>query len=145
MVAVAYDRFLLQSSSEKSNEVLTMMVVTRAVLNFIFSVFFSASYTPGYVTTYNAFIFSLNNKEGISAFKSKVADPQSAIYRLSTYGPTFGRGYDIFISDKADSNKKSLAAFGLTYPAPSGVQDPLTLLAGSDYFTPDEWEVFYLA
>ena len=122
-----------------------MLVVTRAVLNFIFCVFFSASYTPGYVTTYNAFIFSLNNKEGISAFKSKVADPQSAIYRLSTYGPTFGRGYDIFISDKADSNKKSLAAFGLTYPAPSGVQDPLTLLAGSDYFTPDEWEVFYLA
>jgi len=99
----------------------------------------------GGATTNNAFIFSLRNKEGIPAFKSPVADPRGAIFRLSTYGPTFGGGIELYISDKAYGNKNSFAFLGNSYPPPSGVQDQFTILGGSDSFTPDEWEVFYLA
>lgn len=60
-------------------------------------------------------------------------------------GPTFGKGYDISIANKARNNTKSYARFGVTYQLPSQVQDRKTVLAGRLNFTPDEVEVFYLA
>ena len=73
-----------------------------------------------------------------------MADPSKAIYRWSESGPKFGEG-DIFIADNANSNNQSFAFFGKSYPVPSGVQDRLTILAGSLNFSPDDWEVLYLA
>jgi len=68
-----------------------------------------------------------------------VADPLRAIYRFSDFGPTFG--FDITISQGQDSR----SFFGQYYSVPSGVQHPFTILAGAQFFTPDDWEVFYLA
>ena len=65
-----------------------------------------------------------------------------AIYRWSGYGPVFGD--DIEIANNANSNSFSFARLGLYYPAPAAVQDPDTILAGTEYFSPDEVEVFYL-
>ena len=45
------------------------------------------------------FIFSLINKEGLTSFKSMVNSPQHAIYRESGYGPIFGGGHAILISN----------------------------------------------
>ena len=45
----------------------------------------------------------------------------------------------------ANSNSLSYAKFGVSYAVPSGVQDSDTILAGTLGFTPDDWEVFYLA
>ena len=75
-----------------------------------------------------------------------VTRPSYAIYRAPGYGPTFGTGWDIYIADIANSNTNSYADFGQhnDYSVPSGVQDLFTLLAGTNYFTADEWEVFYL-
>ena len=70
--------------------------------------------------------------------------PDYAIYRLSSYGPTFGGGHDIAISDNANSNTNSYTHFGFYYSLPSGIKDRKTILAGTYYFTPDEVEVFYL-
>ena len=42
--------------------------------------------------------------------------------------------------------KKSCSRYfgsGGYYTAPSGMKDGNTILAGSQYYTPDEWEVFY--
>ena len=67
-----------------------------------------------------------------------------AIYRSSSYGPTFGGGHDIVIKDNANSNTDSYANFGQSYSLPSGIKDRITILAGTYKFTPDEVEVFYL-
>ena len=67
-----------------------------------------------------------------------------AIYRSSSYGPTFGGGHDIAISDNANSNTNSFTEFASSYSRPSGIKDRKTILAGTYTFTPDEVEVFYL-
>ena len=73
---------------------------------------------------------------------SEVRRPDRAIYRGSGYGPLFGSG--IYIANNANSNSRSYAGLGGTYPAPAAVQDRYTILAGTEYFSPDEVEVFYL-
>ena len=105
--------------------------------------FLSSGSSGGYVSTSNAFIFSLRNKEGLGPFKSMVT-VSNTIYRDSSYGPTFGGGHDIHIHNNANSNTNSYTYFGTSYSVPSGVQDKKTLLAGTYKFTPDEVEVFYL-
>ena len=73
-----------------------------------------------------------------------VTKPSYAIYKYSSYGPTFGNGHDINIKNNANSNTNSYTYFGYDYSLPSGVQDWKTILAGTYKFTPDEVEVFYL-
>ena len=65
-----------------------------------------------------------------------------AIGRGSSYGPVFGS--DIEIVNNANSNSNSRAGLGRYYPAPAAVQDQYTILAGTEYFSLDEVEVFYL-
>lgn len=72
-----------------------------------------------------------------------VKRPSYAIYRGSSYGPTFGAGNDIWIADNANSNTNSYTSFGDSYSVPSGVKDRYTILAGTREFSPDEVEVFY--
>ena len=73
---------------------------------------------------------------------SEVRRPDTAIDRLSWYGPVFGS--DIYIFNNANSSSSSEAGLGLSYPAPAAVQNRYTILAGTKYFSPDEVEVFYL-
>ena len=123
------------------------MIKAKLILLFVTFILFScpSESSGGYGTTSKAFIFSLNNKEGLKPFKSNVTIPGYAIYRRSGYGPAFGYGGNIHIADQANSNANSFTRFGHFYSVPSGVTDPQTILAGSYYFTPDDWEVFYLA
>ena len=97
----------------------------------------------GYGSTSEAFIFSLNNDEGLEPFVSKVKKGYSrfAIYRVSYYGPCFAMS--VTIGYNAGSNI-TRAYFRSAYPAPPAVQDRFTVLAGTPYFPPDEVEVFYL-
>ena len=53
-------------------------------------------------------------------------------------------GFDIYIANNANSNSDSYARLGGHYPAPAAVQNPNTILAGTERFSPDEVEVFYL-
>ena len=70
-----------------------------------------------------------------------------SIYCSSGYGPTFGGGHDIYISNYASSKSNSYSNLGYTYSPPSGYSyDSIfaqTFLAGSHSFTPDEVETFY--
>ena len=96
----------------------------------------------GYGYTRKAFIFSISNKEELDPFVSEVERPGSAIYRWSWNGPCFGD--DIVITNNANSNSYSYARLYVYYPAPAAVQNRLTILAGTKYFSLDEVEVFYL-
>ena len=73
---------------------------------------------------------------------SEVRRPDWAIYRGSGSGPWFG--YDIYIDNNSNSSSYSRAGLGVYYPAPAAVQNPRTILAGTENFSPDEVEVFYL-
>ena len=120
----------------------------KAMLMLLFLTLFlfscSSESSGGYSYTSNAFIFSLSNKEDLKPFKSKVREPARAIYRRRNFGPAFGRLGDIYIADQANSHGESYTNFGNSYSVPSEVTDRYTILAGSDPFTPDDWEVFYL-
>ena len=96
----------------------------------------------GYGETPNAFIFSLNNSEGLAPFMSKVKREykQFAIYRHSGYGPAFGD--DLVIKAKISQSRARLGSF---YSVPASVKDSLAILKGpGTYFSPDKVEVFYL-
>ena len=93
--------------------------------------------------TPNAFIFSLNNFEGLAPFVSKVKEKktQRAIDRRSDSGPVFGQ--DLFIH--LDTVWRSYAYLNGYYSVPVLVTDELAVLDGHrGTFSPDEVEVFYL-
>ena len=101
------------------------------------------------MSSVNAFLFSLKNKDNLKPFKA-------AVYRLShtafnhriDFGPTFGAGHDLYISNNANLNTASYTNFGHTYQLPPGYTSNAAntdaLLAGTRHFTPSEVEVFYL-
>ena len=98
-----------------------------------------------------AFLFSLVNKPGWAPVKlpqtGKYSSSRYSIYCGSSYGPTFGNGFDIYISSYASTNSNSYSNLGYTYSPPSGYSYgstfARTFLAGTYKFTPDEVETFY--
>ena len=80
--------------------------------------------------------------EKLAPFLSKVKRAEYAIYRWPYFGPVFG--YDVYITNDANSGKFSFARLGEAYSVPAVVQNRKTILAGTLDFSPDEVEVFYL-
>ena len=101
-----------------------------------------------YFQSNNAFLFSLKNSDN-QHYKMTVKSPVYAIYCRSTYGPTFGGGHDLRISDNCHLNTNSYSNLGHTYKLPTGyvygTDQARRLLAGtySYNFKVDEYEVFY--
>ena len=92
--------------------------------------------------TPNAFIFSLNNFEGLAPFVSRVKKEkiQDAIIGGSFAGPIFGQDLSIYL------NSPSNVDLGHYYSVPALVKDKTTILLGHQgSFSPNEVEVFYLA
>ena len=116
-------------------------------------IFFLGSSCDGYRYDSKAFLFSLVNKPGWAPVKLTQTGKYSyqrahSTTSCSSYGPTFGFGWDIHIYDHASSNTHSQANLGYTYAAPSGYSFgstfARTFLAGTPvYFQPDEVETFY--
>ena len=114
------------------------------MLYFLF-VLLESSRKPKYAETPNAFIFSLNNSEGLAPFISKVKPDKTAraIQRRSDTGPKFAT--DLIIYLDASSISRSRAVLGSYYSVPASVEDGGTVLKGPGAnFSPDEVEVFYL-
>ncbi|KAK8807468.1 hypothetical protein WA158_004227 [Blastocystis sp. Blastoise] len=53
------------------------------------------------------FLFTLSNEHGIPPTKYDNTNSNCGIYCSSSYGPTFGGGFDIYISDQCHSNTNS--------------------------------------
>ena len=105
--------------------------------------------SSGYQYDSKAFLFSLVNKPGWAPVKlpRTVGYTVYSIYSSPSYGPLFGGGNDIRISNYASSNSNSYSNLGDTYSPPSGYSHgstfAQTFLAGTYKFTPDEVETFY--
>ena len=69
-----------------------------------------------------AFLFSLVNKPGWAPVKlpqtGKYSSSKASLFFYSSYGPTFGGGYDIYLSNYASSNINSYSRLGHTYGPP---------------------------
>ena len=101
---------------------------------------------------YKAFLFSLVNKPGWAPVKLPQTGKYSSkrahsVYGGSSYGPTFGGGHDIYISNYASSGSNSEGNLGHTYSPPNGYSYgstfAQTFLARTYKFPPDEVETFY--
>jgi hypothetical protein len=100
-------------------------------------------------TDNNSYIFSLINKDN-KPLKLKCSDASKAVYCSTDYGPIFGLGPGIRISNNSNQNKKSISNLGITsgvYKHPYYADDSLeakSFLAGSQYFKISEMEAFTL-
>jgi len=65
-----------------------------------------------------AFLFSLTNPSNIP-LKLKVISPENAVYHSSTYGPTFGSGHDLQVSNLSNTNRQSFMKL-TSYEFPNG-------------------------
>ena len=89
-----------------------------------------------------SFLFSLRNNDDVPSFMAplKSEDDKYAIQRYPKYGPIFGGGMDLCIKIPG----KSSSSFDYSYQAPNTTTNKEYLLAGSEYFVPEEIEVLYL-
>ncbi|CAH3143488.1 unnamed protein product, partial [Pocillopora meandrina] len=123
------------------------------VAKYIFGGYTSTSWDSNCGSQYSskAFLFSLVNKPGWAPVKlpqtGKYSSDRYSIYSCPSYGPSFGGGRDILITNYASSNTNSFTHLGNTYSPPSGhsylSSFTQSFLAGSYKFQPDEVEVFY--
>ena len=144
----------VQVSLHLTTECLSQVSIGTMSLNydaFIPSYFLVGS-GSGYRYDSNAFLFSLVNKPGWVPVKLPQTGKDSSnrrysIYGHRPYGPIFGGGHDIYISNYASSSRSSNSNLGYTYSPPRGYSYGSTFaqsfLAGSYSFTPDEVETFY--
>ncbi len=92
-------------------------------------------------------MFSLVNEddEPIKMDFTNPNDNSMTIYCDELYGPTFGNGCDLFISDEAHSNFTSCSNLGLNFIHPKYPFDSKKakkFLAGSYHFQVNEIEVY---
>ena len=115
----------------------------------VFESRFFSRVVPGesYTSSRRAFLFSLKNHLN-RAFKSDTyRNYEYAVKGNTSYGPTFGGGHDLYLSNQCHLNTKSYSNLGFTYLAPEGYvhgsAEARSAFARSDTFRCDEYEVFY--
>lgn len=97
-----------------------------------------------YYSAPDTFIFSVT---GLKKFELKNNYDDEAIYNCNVYGPTFGNGYDIYISDSCNSKNDSYSNLGSTFEIPKCLfeaksSEARAFLASSYKFKVEEYEVF---
>ncbi|XP_044166803.1 myosin light chain kinase, smooth muscle-like [Acropora millepora] len=110
----------------------------------------SSRYSCAWASSSKSFIYSLYNINGFSPVKLQIksGSQRYAIHKCSRYGPTFGGGHDIRVSNNAARYQTSRTFCGDTYHLPpgyssSGYSCRFYAGGGSMYFTPTDVEVFY--
>ena len=120
-------------------------LVNSPHINSLFTCFAESILRGVWGETLKALIFSLKNKEDLPSFKCFAKDKYGAIYKNSFYGPSFGRRARFRIDGKSAQRSRALIEY--PYSVPIEVDNEHRgFLAGTDgYFSPENYEVFYLA
>ncbi len=141
------DGFSAKSFHQKCDGVKqTLTVIKTAGTNYIFGGYTAAAWSQneGRIYDSSAFIFSLVNKVN-SPIVIKCSTPQNAIFCDRNYGPFFGYGGDLYVSDNSNTCTSSFSNLGICYKHPlyaQGTMEAKTFLAGSFNFQTSEIEVF---
>ena len=95
-----------------------------------------------YIASSCPFLFSIINPFGHDPVKLPVRSNNAgnATYLNASYGPTFGGGHDMHISDRCDVGENSYSSLGSTYCPPSGMS--ASFLTGAQNFQVVDIEVF---
>ena len=95
-----------------------------------------------YVSDSNAFLFTLTNPSNMP-LKLAVTASGNALYDVPSYGPTFGNGHDLHISDGSNTNTNSyISSSSYTYPNGNSGSSGGVFMLGASYFQMAEIEVF---
>jgi hypothetical protein len=89
----------------------------------------------------SGFLFNLKNPRNSAPQRFRLSSGSNAIYCNASYGPTFGSGHDIYVSNGCNANTSSYTSFGNAYVNDTGIQGN-QVLAGEYNFTVKEIEVF---
>jgi hypothetical protein len=74
----------------------------------------------------------------------RVLKPEVAIFTDGLYGPSFGTGLDLFISDESNKNQYSFSNLGASFQKDIFITEPLNFLSGYFVFQTNEIEVYHL-
>lgn len=92
----------------------------------------------GFKKSPSSFLFSVDKK-----LKFSLRDPNKAVYHSKDYGPTFGGGHDLALSDNCGQNLSSWSSLNFSYVVPEELQgEAPKLLAGSPDFYVNDYEVY---
>jgi len=143
------DGFSASSFHSKCDNYSNTVTIIKTLSNSVFGGFTSATWTSNGYWTFdsNAFIFSLRRSGNSNKERFNVTQPTYAIYGHPSYGPTFGAGNDIYVSDSSNTNENSYSYnFGNSYQLPknitSGSVEAQSYLAGSYRWKTTEIEVY---
>ncbi len=144
------DGFSSQAFHSKCDGKGNTITIIKSHLNYVFGGFASSAWNSSntLINDPNAFLFSLR-RDGVS-FKDKftVKLSQYALCGNSSFGPTFGGGFDIFICNQSNTNTGSCSHFGSSYNLPNGYTydgNARHLLAGNwNKWTTTEIEVYQI-
>ena len=108
---------------------------------YYFWFFFSETDQRSYMYCSQSFLFSMVNPFGVVPGKLPlVKNQQHGINCNISYGPTFGGGHDLHISNNANISGASYSDLGHTYQLPAGQQSAFFTGARNFYVT--DYEVF---
>ena len=108
---------------------------------YYFWFFFSETGQGSYVYCSQSFLFSMVNPFGVVPGKLPlVKNQQYGINCNISYGPTFGEGHDLHVSNNANISGASYSDLGHTYQLPAGQQSAFFTGARNFYVT--DYEVF---
>ena len=114
---------------------------SKICIDIIIFFFFSETGQGNYVHCSQLFLFSMVNPFGVVPSKMPlVKNQQYGIYCNSDYGPTFGGGHDLHISNNANISGASYSDLGHTYQLPAGQQN--AFFTGTRNFNVTDYEVF---
>jgi hypothetical protein len=96
----------------------------------------------GYFSDSNAFLFTLTNPSNMP-LKLAVTDSNRALFDIPEFGPTFGYGYDLYISDASNTNANSyISSYSYSYPNGNSGSNSGLFMLGASHFQVAEVEVF---
>jgi len=111
--------------------------VVKATNDYIAGGYASVSWASigNYVYDSNAFLFTLTNPSN-KPLKMAVSSLSDALFDVPSYGPTFGNGHDMHISDGSNTNTNShISSSSYTYPnGTSGSPGTFQILLNFFYF-----------
>jgi len=120
------------------------LTVVKATTGYIAGGYASVSWASfgGYFSDSNAFFFTLTNPSNMP-LKLAITVSGNALYHGPSYGPTFGSGHDMFISDASNTNTNSyISSSSYTYPNGNSGSSGGVFMLGARNFQVAEIEVF---
>jgi hypothetical protein len=99
-----------------------IVVVVKSTTGYIFGGYMSVQfrYVNGWIVDDSAFLFSLTNPTNQSVVLYQTNYNNQDVYMNYGYGPTWGSGHDLHITDNCNSNDGSRTYCGQSYQCPFG-------------------------